>query len=146
MPAADGPVLNRSCYNAAMADEDPTPAAPENELFPLSYANPRLIRRYQNGPVWKSVVRVVGGVMLSMCFVLLISEPLNVRGEGEVILMLCAVGAATLVGLIYWERGKVLKEPLWEGAKDLRAQSYRASASRFDSSGVTVVDPHSDRQ
>ena len=56
------------------------------------------------------------------------------------------VGLAALILLIGWERGMVLREPIWEGAKDLRAATWRASASRFDSSGVTILDPNSPKQ
>ena len=124
-----------------MHDETPT-SDPHNddEPLPLNYARPRLIRRYQNGPVWKAIVRVVGGLLVTMFFVVSIGRTFMMPLDAWIAIV-GGVGLAALMGLIAWERGMILKEPIWEGSKDLRAQTYRASASRFDSSGVRIVDP-----
>ena len=128
-----------------MSEEEPNvKPGGEEEIIPLNYASPRLRRRYQKGPLWKAVVRVVGGMWVAVFFAGFIGQSFAVPGDAWVAI-LAGVAAAALIGLIAWERGMVLKEPIWEGAKDLRAQSYRASASRFDASGVTIVDPHSER-
>ena len=108
----------------------------------LQYVRPRLIRRYQRGGIWKAVVRVVGGMMASMALagvaVSFFSLPLDV-----LFIIIGLAGGAALLVLLGWERGYVLREPLWDEMKDLRAQTYRQSASRYDSSGVTIVDPNS---
>ena len=126
-----------------MPENIPTVPASENEdLFQLDYARPRIIRRYQKSALWKSIVRVIGGLMVAVALTSYIASLFAMPSDAWYAI-LCAAGVAALVFLVGWERGMVLKEPIWEGSKDLRAQTYRPSASRFDSSGVMIVDPHS---
>lgn len=128
-----------------MPDDAQPPLVPgEEDPLLLDYASPRLVRRYQSGALWKSMVRVIGGVMVAIFLSDYISSLFTMPLDAWAATLAFA-GIGALVCLIGWERGMVLKEPIWEGSKDLRAQSYRASASRFDSSGVMIVDPHSQR-
>ena len=126
---------------------DPTPSAsnddtPDDDDAPiLSYANPRLCRRYQKGTLWMAICRVVGGAAAACFLSGYVAGILSIAGEGMLWIAL-GVGALGLVGMILWERKLVLKDPIWEGAKDLRAQTWLRSKSRHDSSGVTIVDPH----
>jgi hypothetical protein len=130
-------------YHRRMSDESPDPADDETTTR-VSDVRPLLIRRHQAGPLWKAVVRVMGGVMSAMALGGYLGSLIRMPTDAWVAILICA-GAAAGIGLVAWERGMVLKHPIWEGSKDLRAQSYRGSASRFDSSGVRVVDPHSGR-
>jgi hypothetical protein len=124
-----------------MADEAQEPSQCEDEPPVLDYMRPRLIRRHQRGALWKSIVRVIGGMLVTMSLAGLIVSTFTMPFDALVAIIGLA-GVATLIWLVMWERGMVLKEPLWEGAKDLRATTWRSSASRFDSSGVTIVDPN----
>ena len=119
----------------------PMPDEPDETPI-LDYVNPRLIRRYQLGSLWKSFVRVIGGLMATL-FLTGVIVNLFVIPFDVLLMIVGLAGAAALMMLIAWERGMVLREPLWEGMKDLRAATYRGSASRFDSSGVTIIDPNS---
>jgi hypothetical protein len=123
-----------------MSEEQP-PGAEEEELFGLDYARPRLCRRYQKGGVWKSVVRVAAAGMVAPLVAAYVASMFVVPSDAW-IAMVCLAGVVAVAAMIKWERGMVLREPIWEGAKDLRASTWRASASRFDSSGVTIVDQH----
>lgn len=124
-----------------MADETERVDAVDRQIETLNYAGPRVCRRYQRGAFWKAVVRVTAGMML---FSFAISWILSAfRMPLEALLSFVALGAVVaLAVLITWERGFVLREDVWDDAKDRRATTWRPSASRFDSSGVTILDPH----
>ena len=113
----------------------------EDELAMLDYARPRVCRRYQQGALWKSIVRVTGGVMVFTALAGYVGSAM-VRFP-EVVLTIIVLAALVALGaMIAWERGFVRKRDSWDDGKDRRATMWRASASRFDSSGVTIVDPH----
>jgi hypothetical protein len=114
----------------------------EDELAKLDYARPRLCRRYQQGALWKAIVRVVAGMLLLPSVVGYVAMAFAMPVEAWLAVVVCAA-LVGLAAMITYERGFVLRHDIWGTGKDRKAAQWRASASRYDSSGVTVVDPHS---
>jgi hypothetical protein len=113
----------------------------EDELMKLDYARPRVCRRYQQGALWKSVVRVTGGVMVLSALSGYVGAAF-IRFPEVLLTIIVLAAVVGLTVMISWERGFVRKQDPWDEGKDRRATTWRASASRYDSSGVTIVDPH----
>ena len=123
------------------ADDDPQPST-DDEPLTLNYAGPRLRPRWAGVGLWKVFCRIVGGMMVVMLcsgyFVSLLAIPGEIR-----IVIIGIAGVVAVAFFIWWGRSPTVWEPEWDTGKDRRATTWRRSTSRYDSSGVMIVDPHS---
>ena len=124
-----------------MSEDERQPDA-DDDPIPLSYAGPSLRRRWAGVSPWRVICRIVGGMLAAMlCFGYVVNF-LSMAGEIR-LLIIAIAGVAALVGMIWWGRSLTVWQPEWETGKDRRAATWRHSTSRYDSSGVRIVDPHS---
>ena len=124
-----------------MSADDPQPT-PDDEPPTLNYAGPWLRPRWAGISAWRVICRVVGGMLVIMLcsgyFVSLFAIPGEMR-----LLVIAIAGVVAVAFMIWWGRSPTVWEPEWDAGKDRRATTWRHSTSRYDSSGVRIVDPHS---
>lgn len=134
-PAAEAP------DGSARVPDGPLPS--DRELQVLEYFR-HVRQRRESFSLWKCAVRLIGGVMAAVFLSGYIGGLLAMTLEAHLIFVGLAAAVA-LFFLIRWELA-IRGGKQAEGSKDRRATMWRQSASRFDSSGVTMVDPHSASQ